>query len=329
MAKLFRYPSLFAVLFVGLSACGEQRFAPTQSLEVAAVGLYSAALSDDGQFAIAGSVHHGISAWRVGDQERLYNWSHKEKNHTTMIAADFSPDNQWAITADTHSIALWQLATGASDRFWAAPGEILSVALAKNGASALLGMSDHTAVLFDIRRGGILRTLHHNNRVRSVALSNDTTLAVTGSEDYTAITWDLKTGKPLARIEHEDDVQLVALSGDGSLVLSMSKYDKAIVWHARSGELMGQLPLKAESLKRGLRFTSARFSADNTMLVTGRPDQIVTLWSLPQLKPIRSWRVPKRKAWKPTGAAILDVSFAEGNKLLAAASSGFVTELSY
>ncbi len=301
--------------------------APTHQVEVASVGLHAGVLSDDGRYAIAGSIHHGISLWRLADEERLYNWSHVDKNTTTLIAADFSPDGRWAVTADPHTIALWEVETGASPRYWTAPGEILDIKLARDGRAALLGLDDHTAVLFDIQRGGILRTLTHNNRVRSVAISDDYLTAVTGSEDYSAISWDLKTGKALARIEHQDDVQLVAISPDGEWALSMSKYDKAIIWQTRSGELVGELPLNAEHLKRGLRFTTARFNADKTLLVTGRPDQRVTLWALPEMTELAQWEVPKRKAWKPTGAAILDLAFAQDGNLLAIASNGYVVTL--
>ena len=313
-----------------LPACGKKPLAPVGQVEVASVGLNTGALSDDAEYAVVSSIHHGASLWRLSDGERLYNWAHQEKNHATLIAADFSPGTDWAVTAEVHTIALWELATGQSPRFWTAPGDILSIALARNGTAALLGLSDHTAVLFDIRRGGILRTLTHNNRVRSVALSDDSQIAVTGSEDYAAIAWDLTSGKPLTRIEHKDDVQLVAVSKDGTVALSASKYDKALVWETKTGSVIGEVPLAAEHLKRGMRFTTARFNSDNTLLVTGRPDQRITLWKLPELTAVAEWEVKKRKAWKPSGAAIMDLAFVPGTQAIyAVVSNGFVVRLEY
>lgn len=328
MSLFHRFPILFfgVLLFTG---CGKSAMAPVSQLEVAAVGLYAGALNGDGSLVIVGSINHGVSLWDSVAQAQKYQWSHQAKTDTTLFTADFSPDGHWAATTDAHTIALWDLTTGESPRYWTAPGEILAIGLARDGAAALLGLSDYTAVLFDIKRGGILRTLNHNNRVRSVALSDDNRIALTGSEDDAAIAWDLKTGKPLTKVEHEDAVQLVALSRDGTLAFSMGQYDKAVIWNTGTGEMLGQLPLHAERLKRGLRFTAARFSDDKTLLLTGQPDQRVTLWKLPELAAIAIWDIPKRKAWKPTGAAIIDVAFSGDHTIKVLASNGFVATLQY
>lgn len=311
-----------------ISSCSQETLKPHDHVEVAAVSLNAGALSDDGRYAVAGSNHNGISLWRLDDGERLYDWSHQENLPTTLISADFSPDRRWVITADTHTMALWDLQTGEAPRFWKAPGEIYSVQISRNGTNALLGLSNHTAVLFDIQRGGVLRTLNHTNRVRSVALSEDGTKAVTGSEGSTATAWSLSTGQVQSRMQHEDEVQLVALSDDGQLAFSASRYDKAVIWNTTSGELHGELPIQAERRKRGQRFTAARFSPDKKFLLTGRPDQTVTLWRVADLTIMANWQVPKRKVWKPSGAVILDVAFSqEPGHYRAMASNGFVFEL--
>lgn len=294
-------------------------------MHVAAVGLNAAALSDDGRHAVVGSMHHGISLWRTEDRERLFDWSHKAQIDTTLLAADMSPEGDWALTADAHTLALWDARSGAGVRFWQAPGTIESVQLGANGGKALLGLSDHTAVWFDIRKGGIIHTLNHSNRVRSVALSDDGKIAVTGSEDSTAVAWDLTTGQAISRVRHGDEVQLVALSADGQLALSMGKYDRALIWSTSDGAILGEVPLAAERLKRGLRFTSARFSKDKQWLLTGRPDQRVTLWQLPELEAKAQWEIPLERRWKPSGAAILDVAFGTGEAdFFAIASNGLV-----
>lgn len=326
MTHLRQFPLLLAIILV-LHGC-DRPASPSHVTEIAAVGLNAGRLDSDSRYVVSGSIHHGISLWRVADQERLFDWAHAKDSPTTMIAADFSPDARWALTADVHTLALWKTDTGENHRYWTVPARILAVRLSNNGRQALLGLDDHSAVLFDLINGGTLQTLHHNNRVRSVALSADAGIAVTGSEDYQAVSWDLRSGKPLARVEHDDDVQLVALSADATLALSVSKYDKAIVWHTHSGELVGQLPLAAEGLKSGLRFTSARFSADNRLLLTGRPDQRVTLWDVATLTALAAWELPKRSLWKPTGASIVDVAFSEKkNTFYAIGSNGLLVRL--
>lgn len=317
--------SLFLVLT--LTAC-EKKLRPSSSLEVATVGLHSGALSDNSELAVVGSIHHGASMWRLISEERVFNWNHKSGEYSTIIAADLSHDNQWAITATPFDLVLWNTQSGTGDRFWSAPGEILDAELGPGANFALLGLSDHNAVIFDIRRGGIKHTFPHQNRVRSVDLSQNGQLALTGSEDYSATLWDTQSGKKLHSIKHDDDVQLVKLSPDGSLALSVSKYDKALVWQTSDGQPLGEISLGAEEIKRGMRFTVARFSEDNSMLLTGRPDQIVDLWDLKTLSRLSRWTLPKRDAWKPTSAAVLDLSFSETpGTYYALASNGFAHKL--
>jgi WD40 repeat protein len=310
-----------------LSACSSKK-SPDSSLEVAVKGLHSAAISDDGRWTSVGSVHHGGSLWRIADGERLYNWNHRDDELTTILTSDFSPDNNWAMTAGPHSLVLWDMKEGKAVRYWTAPGEVLSIALSADANFALLGLSDHSAVLFDVKRGGVRRTFSHANRVRSVGLSNDGRLAVTGSEDYTAVLWDVASGKQLHRIEHADDVQMVAISPDGRLALSAAKYDKAVIWQTQSGELVGEVALSAESVRRGVRFTAATFNSNGSRLLTGRPDQIVQLWDTTTLQQVDSWKLPKRDAWKPTSAAVIAVGFDSNNNAYhAAASNGMLHTL--
>lgn len=329
----FRFPRAILFILAAISfctACTPKASPPEAQQEVASVGLHAGKLSADGRWAIAGSIHHGVSLWRVDDKERLYNWSHKQNIDTTLVGGGFSTQNNLAVTADISTLVLWDLTDGKALRFWHAPGEILSIALTPNGQFALLGLADHSAVLFNIQAGGIVRTLHHKNRVRSVDISADGKHALTGSEDYQAIYWNLETGEALQKMLHNDDVQLVKLSEDGALALSVSKYDRATLWRTQDGSQVGDVPLRAQHIKRGMRFTAARFSADNRYLLTGRPDQIITLWSVEPLKEIARWKIPKRKAWKPQGASIIDVAFKEkSNQLVALSSNGFLSFMSF
>lgn len=317
--------SLIACLL--LTGCNDY-LAPTDSLEVAVKGIHAGAFSSQADYAIVGSIHHGGSLWQIDSKERLYNWNHKADEATTIISADFSPDGKLAITADPYTLVMWETTSGEATRYWTAPGEILDAKLGPNGRLALLGLSDHSAVLFDIQKGGIKRTLPHGNRVRSVDISENGRWALTGSEDYHARFWDLSNGKQLFDIKHDDDVQLVTLSNDGSRALSVSKYDAALVWDTKTGEVLGKIPLRAERLKRGLQFTSAAFSANNEYLLTGRPDQIVQLWRVETLTLVNQWEVPKRDAWKPTGASIVAVGFGQQEwTYLAMSSNGFIHHL--
>lgn len=316
--------TIFLLLFfTNLSIIGcDQRHQPTSSFEVTRVGMHSASISSQGEYALLGSIYDGASLWQLPNNERLYDWNHRPKDKTVITSSDFSPDSHWAVSASANDLVLWNTETGEGVRYWSAPAEILDIALGPKARFALLGLENSTAVVFDIQKGGILRTLGHNNRVRSVALSDDGSIALTGSEDFTAKAWSIESGRAMFTQQHKEDVQLVQLSQDGQIALSVSKYDSAKIWRTSDGTLVNDIPLKAEFLKRGLRFTAARFNSDNTRLLTGRPDGWVELWELQTQYKLSRWKLPKRSKWKPSGAAVLDVAFNNESQFYAVASNG-------
>ena len=119
---------VFVAITLFISAC-QKSSKPVQSMEVASVGLHSAALSEEGEYAIAGSIYHGGSLWRLSDNERLYNWNHTSEDPTTIVAADFSDDGRWGLSADPHTMVLWNTGTGQGSRYWTAPAEVLDAEL--------------------------------------------------------------------------------------------------------------------------------------------------------------------------------------------------------
>ena len=316
------------VLLALLTACGAEK--PLHSTEVAARSIHSAALSNDGQFAIIGAEYHGGSVWRLRDNERLYDWNHRSGEQTTFTAASFSPDGQWALTTDSKTLVLWNTATGAGERFWSGTADVLDISLGAKGNLALLGLADRTAALYAAKRGGVLRSFQHGERVTSVALSEDGKLALTGSDDHSAILWDTESGKALHNMLHSDPIQLVALSADGQRALSAAQYDSIRVWDTRSGAALWELPVKKEWLRRGMTVSSARFSDDGAYLLTGRPDGFVQLWDIAQQSLMYEWKLPRRKAYQPLVPAVLSVGFGnEGNRFYAVSADGFVHQLGY
>ncbi len=184
--------------------------------------------------------------------------------------------------------------------------------LHENGRDTLLGLADHSAVIFDVVRGGLVRTFRHKGRVRSIDISRN--IAVSGSEDHTAAIWSLNQPQPLFTIQHDDDVQLVRLSPDARYVLTAAKYDRAEVWDIQQQQKVGVVPLKKEQIKRGLRITAAAFSEDNRYFLLGFANRTVELRDTQTLSLLQTWRMPKRKRWQPTSASIVDVAFDPAEK---------------
>ncbi|GAA6167079.1 WD40 repeat domain-containing protein [Sessilibacter corallicola] len=316
-------------LIIGLVAalCGcEVSKGPSSSFEIASKGTYSASYDATGQHLVIGSIYHGGSLWDKRG-ERLFNWNHKAKEASVIIATSISHNGKWAATAEKSAFAIWSLESGQATAYVATPGDVLDIALSANGNLLLVGLTNNSALLYQTRTQRVVRTFQHRNTVRTVALSADGRFALTGSEDRTAILWDVNSGKSLVTKEHEDDVQQVAISDNGELAMSAAQYDKAIVWRTNTGKELGQLPLGAQRLARGTRFTAARFSADGNRLLTGQPNRLVQLWDVNSLKLLDKWELPKRNAWKPTSASVQAVAFTSKNSFHAVGSNGFAHKL--
>jgi len=314
------------LLGLALAACDNAE-KPTEHWETAVQGLYTAALSSDGTYGIVGSIQHGASLWDMKRKERLFNWNHAKGEHTLLTSAAFSPDGRYAATASDRTIVLWETATGAPVWFWTAPGDILSMALTPNGDYAALGLASHMAVLFDIKNGGVKRTFNHNEKVRSIALSADGTRLLTGSDDYTARLWNIETAEVLQTWNHDNNVITTALSDDGRYAFSAAQADQANVWDANSGALVQPLPIKKGSYIMGAAYTTARFSADSSKLMTDTNSQLVQLWDVKSAQQLKRWRITKKEKWKPTSAAVLSVAFSGGSKYVAIGSNGLSYKL--
>ncbi len=321
-------------LFIGLAAlltlsCSEKN-TPSSSIEVANRGINGGALSIGGEYSVVGSIFHGGSFWRNSDGERFYNWNHSENiDDRIIISATIDNTNNRALTTDASTLVLWDINTGEASRYWTSPAEILDSQLSSGGRYALLGLADHSAVMFDAVRGGITRTFYHKGRVRSVDVSgNNNPLAITGSEDHTAAVWQVSDGQRLFTIQHEEDVQLVKLSNDGRYALTAAKYDRAELWDTQTQKSLGIIPLQKSQLQRGLRINSARFSSDNKHLLLGYTNRKIELRDTNTLKLIKQWSIPKRDQWQPTAAAVIDVAFDKQAKgYWAMSSDGFIHRL--
>lgn len=316
---------LVACSIVSLTGCGSGD-APSLWKEYALSGAYSAAISDKGTFSSLGSFNHGGSLWRLEGHERLYNWNHKAKDYSIIAATAFSPDERFAVTANQQDLVLWDTSTGQPEGFWSSPAEIMQMDLSPNGNFALLGLSDHTAVYFDVKNGGVKRTFRHDARVRSVALNDDASLALTGSDAYQAKLWSVETGELLRTVSFSNVVDTVAISPNNRYAFSAGSLDKAIIWDVNSGEELHTLSNIADFFQKRVSYLSARFSPDSSQLLTGSAAGLVQLWDVNSGSELRRWRVHKRDPYGPVHAGVYAVGFGQ-NTYYALSSNGIMNEL--
>lgn len=327
----YRMVWLTAIILM-LSSCSQHN-EPSRSDEMASRGIYAAALSEDGRYSVIGSIFQGGSFWRNTDHERFFNWNHSQDPDDRIITSTaIDASNRRALTTDTSTLVLWDINTGEASRYWTSPAEILDSQLNNGGRYALLGLADHSAVMFDVVRGGITRTFHHKGRVRSVDISGGSngnpSLVITGSEDQTATIWQVSDGERLFTVQHEEDVQLVKLSHDSRYALTSAQYDRAELWDTSTQTSLGVIPLKKAQLQRGLRITSARFNRGGTEILLGYANRNIELRDLQSLSVLKKWTLPKRNQWQPTAAAVIDVAFDnKQGQYRAISSDGFIHTL--
>ncbi|MFK7914517.1 MAG: WD40 repeat domain-containing protein [Pseudomonadales bacterium] len=309
-------PALWLLIFSGCSNDAEQ------TLSLAAQGVYAGALSEDGELALIGSMNHGASLWQRSSNERLFSWNHKAGEFSTLISTAFSPNGTRAATCDPRTLVVWDTQSGKDMAFWGLPAAALDVALDNTGRKVLLGLEDHSALLFDAASGAHLHTFLHQGVVGTVTLDHMASVALTGSDDETARIWDLATGTERFKLQHRNPVRTVALSADGTLAFTASQNQRVRVWDATTGTAVRTL------YERNPGVTSARFSSDGSLLLLGLVNRTVELFIVASGKRVQSWRLSSDKPLKTSGRSILDVAFAANSgRYFSISGSGDVSTL--
>ncbi len=305
-----------------LTAVGCSDSKPAATWELATQGFYATAFSADARLAIVGSLNHGASLWRMTDKERLFNWSHASGEYTELVAAGFSPDGSRAVTTDPRTLVLWDTQAGTALTYWTTPGAVLDVAVLADNQHVLMGMQDHSAVLFNAATGDYQQTLLHEGEVGSVAVSRSGEYALTGSDDYTAVYWRLNDGTKLHTFQHDNPVRAVALSSQNTYSFTAAQGDLVAIWHNETGQLVHEL---YNEPNHGV--LCATFSSDERLLLVGYANQRVTLFDVRTGQALDSWRAGTKHPMRATGAAIMQVAFGtDASRYLAFTGDGRLLE---
>ncbi len=310
---------------VALAACSSGD-PPVDWQNYATLGLYSASISDDGRYAVIGAQEEGGSLWEIDTGERLYDWNHQKGSRSLIAKTAFSPEGEFAVTANQQDLVLWHTATGKAEWFWSSPGEILAIALTPQGRLALVGLANHTAVFFDIVNGGIKRTFRHGGRVRSVALSKDGKTAITGADDFTTSLWDVASGKLLHRLTLKNIIDTVAISDDGQTAFSASSLDKGVIWDVASGQVIAYISGDESFSQKRISYLSAKFSVDGSELLTGTSSGSVQLWDPQNGTMLEHWKAHKKDPYGPNSVSVIAVGFGTTGYYIGLGSNGVINE---
>ncbi len=284
-------------------------------------GLYAAAVSNDGRFAVVSSSSDGASFWNLERNERLFDWKHSDTPEYPIAHVAFSPNDSHVITADANSFVIWDAKRGQALGYYSVDAGINAVALSNDARSVLLGLTDGRAIVIDqLTQRRLEVVAHQGERVVSVELSADGALAATGGNDGRVMIWRTSDGAERYAFKHRGRIAIVKFAPDGKRLFSSGEQGGASIWDLDSGKPHAEIELSA----RQPVISAARFSADGSRLVLGFPGRDVRLWDSRAGRVVKTWRTPDRKhGWVPQGSTVYAVGFnATNNTVIAESSNG-------
>ena len=316
--RIFLNFLLFSFVITTLNGCffsssNDQRW------ELEPKGTASFALSRDARFALFYSKEQQLVLWDLYESQQLAALGAQDQQANTVTRIRLSDNSRYAITATQVNFAVWDLAWTQAQGLWSiSDGSIRDVDISNNGEQVLLGLSNGKAIHVNLVTGRRLEFLAHGEKVNSVALSPNGRFALTGGNDYNAYVWDTQSGQILHKFTHDQRVNRVALHRDGKFAFSSDSGNQAVVWDLVTGEAITQL----SSFTRQLIFSTARFSDDGLLLITGTPSSRVMVWDSQSGKRLERFETEPLKDTRPPRAVVYDAAFDNQRRVVSGTSAG-------
>lgn len=311
------------VLLLGISlvGCSPSSDKPIKRFQHAIEGSYAGNISNDGNWSVISSIHHGISVWDLNKNALKYQWAQKQDSSDNLVLAiDISDNNSHTLTASRENFALWNMNTGRSEGYWQVrESNIRDIAVSNNGDYLLIGKGNGVVVHIAVDTGRRLEFLGHKEKINTVDMMPNGRVAISGGNDFIAYVWDTSSGQVIYQFNHTSRVSQVALDSQGRFAFSADSMKSAHIWNLKTGKLISKL----KGTKRHEVFSSVSFSPDGKTLVTGAASSKVSVWDIATGKRTASWHVTPKEANRPTGAVVYSLAFSDNNTLITESSSGY------
>ncbi|GEM_PF-335175 len=295
----------------------------TQTIEHSENAL-SITLSQNGQYVLIAHSQGYVELRDTRNNSIIGKWQHDDSPKAGVIAADFSADNHFVVTAEQGTMALYSIADKKVLYFWSLD-DIRDIKLSSDGEYALVSSRDKSGpyplyriVYFHLRTGGIKYGFYHDDIVSSVALSADGHYALSGSDDGKARLWDLTTGQLKYTWPHISKVTKVQLSDNGQYAMTNSASEGIYIWDTDTGKRLHRLN------KIRATVASATFSKNSQLLATGYSREEIILWDVKTARKLKSWKPKRRYLWQSSLANVTTLAFNDKNMLLSETSRGIL-----
>jgi len=239
---------------------------------------------------------------------RGWEWDYcKRSCHDELMAVDtlkngptggvaYGPDGRWFAAGHDHGALMCDSETGQIIRvFKGSGGEVISLAISRDGKRIAAGRNDSTFTIWDATDGRVMHTLRISaSSVKDLAFSPDGRLLRTGADgagprapDWLKL-WEVATGVEARMIPSSKEygaMSAVAYSPDGLQVASADADFVVRLWEVATGTLLHEL--------RGghsLPVFALAFSPDGKFVASGSKDRSILLWDARRGgKPIRGY----------------------------------------
>ncbi len=280
---------------------------PHHSVNKTQDAVQTASLSAEGNYVLLAKDEAPLELWDLKNQ-RVVSILEGIPAQKNIHHASLSPDGRFALTANTHTLILWDNNTGEPVAAWAHPETIQDIAISRFGQKILVGLSNNHAQFIKVGQTQAFPPLEHDDQITVVTISQDGQYMLTGSKDKSAKIWSAQDGRLLHAWAHDSEIKTAALSPDNRYAFTSDGKGHSKIWEIKSGKLLQDLNNQPRVV------TIAAFSPSGRYLVTGTDPEILQLWHVPTGEYITQWRLPKKDLMKPTTGTIHSVAFSKDEK---------------
>ncbi|MFC4698633.1 WD40 repeat domain-containing protein [Glaciecola siphonariae] len=313
--------SQFMVLLTSflLLGCSVPESRPSKRINLSESGVYAADISANGKYAVVSQVSGAIQVYDIEAQQPRFTWQHQGDATNLVDNVRFSPDDEYVVSSDSETFAIWSVNTGDPLGFWRIDeSTIQDVALSNQASGILVARANGTVMFFEPNTERRIEFLGHGeNKVNSIDLSANGKYALTGGNDYYAYLWSTETGQVIHAFAHPNRVTQVKLDQRARYAFTADGQNDAQIWDVQTGSALSQL----QFIERQIIFTSADFSKDGKYLLTGSPAKRLMLWDINSGDEVMQWRVAPRDGPAPQSAVVYASGFIDG-EAVSVSSSG-------
>jgi WD40 repeat protein len=242
--------------------------------EAKEAGVYSIALSPNGQTVVSGCRNWKVSLWDVKTGKVVAKWTGHTDSVTSVCwsaGGDRVVSGSWNGTA-----RVWKVKTGEEIlQIKTGHKSVYTVKYSPDNTQIATGGFDENAVkIWDAKTSKQITTLEHDRIVLSLAWTPDGKKLISASHGPIRI-FDTATWLQIATLEgHKDWVNAITLSPNNRFLASISDDKTVCIWNLDTNLPVGP-PLQHKD-----ELYSAAFSANGRVLVTGCSKGNMYTWNI-------------------------------------------------